>query len=165
MTKKQKNTSDDTRRALLDERESRLAIEAAELELGRQLQERADVFRRREAELRLADAREYAAECVAAEQLAGTIAPQFVSYITGDSVEQVELAIDQAKMRTSEIPTEIAGQRERQAQQRDEQGRFQGQPQQQPPETDYTDLSLSDYVRLRNNPGMPGTVNQEGLFQ
>ena len=132
-------------RRALDERESKAAIEFAEEALARQLQEREDAFRRKEAELRQTEVNEYAALRTTEEQAAKTIAPQFADYIGGNSIQEVERSIELAKQKTAEILAEVTQHgRQRQTPPRDDAGRF---TRQQQPDADYTDLSFEDYVR------------------
>jgi hypothetical protein len=144
-------------RALLAEQEARMEI--------RQEQDR------QRAERLLAEARQQlAADRLEAEagalalyreqaiaQAAEGVAPQFAPFIIGSTREEIDAAIERAKVATAEILTELAGTGQPATSsvastQRDELGRFipgEQQPAEQSAEIDWEHLSLEDWAKVR----------------
>jgi hypothetical protein len=123
-------------RALLDRHEEEMQqhLDEREREHRRRLDEAAQRQQQEQADL-------YAQQRIAEEQASQTIAPQFLDYIRGGSLEEIDAAIDQAKQKTAEIAAEV---RAHQTPDRDPAiGRFESQ------QVDCENLSLEDYARMR----------------
>lgn len=144
-----------------DELASLAAIESAECDFESLYARNERAIEQRERELararRKAQAAAYAERRIAEEQAARTIAPQFIDYVTGESVQDIELSIELAKAKTAEILAEVAGQRH---------ARDAAQPAPQQVVPVSRDLSLEDYVRIRTAPGLPGSrpANGNGMW-
>lgn len=143
-----------------------------EAEWEARLQEQEQRFVQMEARARLEQEamklQVYIQRRVAEEQSAKTIAPQFVDYITGTSVDEVELAIELAKQKTAEILAEVTNAapppRAQGVSPHSGPANIGSVTETQGDEVDYTNMSLSTYlekVRPKLNIGGGG----QGLFQ
>lgn len=96
----------------------------------------------------------YTMRRVAQESAAGTVAPQFIEYIGGDSEDAVEQSIEQAMAKTAEIASEVAHQ-------------LAALPQAPEPEPEITDdelraMTLDQYAAARHTLGT-GQGNPNGI--